>query len=50
MGAVKNGLPESIVFEIKRKAHCKFTAEDKIRIILEGLHASAIKDFSLNSV
>ncbi len=29
--------PESIVREIKRKTRRKFTAEEKIRIILEGL-------------
>ena len=29
--------PESIVKEIKRKTRCKFSAEEKIRIVLEGL-------------
>ena len=29
--------PESIVREIKRKSRRKFTAEEKIRIVLEGL-------------
>jgi transposase len=29
--------PESIVREIKRRTRRKFTAEEKIRIILEGL-------------
>jgi transposase len=29
--------PESIVREIKRKTKRKFTAEEKIRIVLEGL-------------
>jgi len=29
--------PESIVREIKRRARRKFTAEEKIRIVLEGL-------------
>jgi transposase len=29
--------PESIVREIKRKTRRKFTAEEKIRIVLEGL-------------
>lgn len=29
--------PESIVREIKRKTRRKFTAEEKIRVILEGL-------------
>ncbi len=30
-------LPESIVREIKRRTRRKFTAEERIRIILEGL-------------
>ena len=29
--------PESVVREIKRKTRRKFSAEEKIRIILEGL-------------
>ena len=29
--------PESIVREIKRRTRRKFTAEEKIRIVLEGL-------------
>ena len=29
--------PESVVREIKRKTHRKFSSEEKIRIILEGL-------------
>ena len=29
--------PESVVREIKRKTHRKFTPEERIRIILEGL-------------
>ena len=29
--------PESIVREIKRKTRRKFTAEEKIRIVLQGL-------------
>ena len=29
--------PESIVREIKRKTRRKFTAEEKIRIVLDGL-------------
>ncbi len=32
-----NTSPESIVREIKRRTRRKFTAEEKIRIILEGL-------------
>jgi transposase len=31
--------PESIVREIKRQTRRKFTAEEKIRIVLEGLRA-----------
>ena len=30
--------PESIVREIKRRTRRKFTAEEKIRIVLEGWH------------
>ena len=37
MGAKKKPSPESIVREIKRKTRRKFSAEEKIRIILEGL-------------
>lgn len=38
-------LPESIVREIKRKTRRKFTAEEKIRIVLEGLRGEqAISD------
>jgi transposase len=33
--------PESIVREIKRQTRRKFTAEEKIRIILEGLRGEA---------
>jgi transposase len=33
--------PESIVREIKRKTRRKFTAEEKIRIVLEGLRGEA---------
>ena len=37
--------PESIVREIKRKTRRKFTAEQKIRIVLEGLRGEqAISD------
>jgi transposase len=37
--------PESIIKEIKRKARRKFTAEEKIRIVLEGLQGeSSIAD------
>jgi transposase len=38
--------PESIVREIKRQTRRKFTAEEKIRIVLEGLRGEAgIADF-----
>jgi len=37
MSITKKASPESIVREIKRKTRRKFTAEEKIRIILEGL-------------
>ena len=37
MSAKKKSSPESIVREIKRKTRRKFSAEEKIRIILEGL-------------
>ena len=30
--------PESVVRVIRRKTRCKFSAEDKIRIILEDLN------------
>jgi transposase len=33
--------PESIVWEIKRQTRRKFTAEEKIRIVLEGLRGEA---------
>jgi transposase len=33
----KTHSPESIVREIKRNTHRKFTAEEKIRIVLQGL-------------
>ncbi len=39
--------PESIVREIKRRTRRKFTAEEKIRIILEGLRGEeGIRDTS----
>jgi len=37
MPAKKQTDPESIVREIKRKTRRKFSAEEKIRIVLEGL-------------
>jgi transposase len=33
--------PESIVREIKRRTHKKYTSEEKIRIVLEGLRGEA---------
>ena len=33
----KKGSPESVVREIKRRTRRKFTSEEKIRIVLEGL-------------
>lgn len=37
MSTKKKPSPESIVREIKRKTHRKYSAEEKIRIVLEGL-------------
>lgn len=37
MSSRKKPSPESIVREIKRKTRRKFSAEEKIRIVLEGL-------------
>ena len=37
MSTKKKSSPESIVREIKRKTRRKYSAEEKIRIILEGL-------------
>jgi transposase len=37
MSKKKTASPDSIIREIKRKTRRKFTAEEKIRIILEGL-------------
>ena len=37
----KASSPESIVREIKRQTRRKFTAEEKIRIVLEGLRGEA---------
>ena len=37
MARRKNNTPESIVREIKRNTRRKFTSEEKIRIVLEGL-------------
>ncbi|MQY57474.1 hypothetical protein GH140_04685 [bacterium] len=37
MRTKKKPSPESIVRQIKRRTRCKFSAEEKIRIILEGM-------------
>jgi hypothetical protein len=37
MSPKKKASPDSIVREIKRRTRRKFTAEEKIRIVLEGL-------------
>lgn len=37
MSITKKASPESIVREIKRRTRRKFSAEEKIRIVLEGL-------------
>jgi len=37
MNEKKRKSPEAIVREIKRKTRRKFTSEEKIRIVLEGL-------------
>jgi transposase len=41
MTGKKGSSPESIVREIKRQTRRKFTAEEKIRIVLEGLRREA---------
>jgi len=41
MTGKKGTSPESIVREIKRQTRRKFTAEEKIRIVLEGLRGEA---------
>jgi transposase len=37
----KGASPEAIIRDIKRKTRRKFTAEEKIRIVLEGLRGEA---------
>ena len=45
MSTKKKQEPESIIREIKRKTRRKYTSEEKIRIVLEGLHGeSSIAD------
>ena len=41
MTGKKGNSPESIIREIKRQTRRKFTAEEKIRIVLEGLQGEA---------
>jgi transposase len=41
MTGKQGGSPESIAWEIKRHTRRKFTAEEKIRIVLEGLRGEA---------
>jgi transposase len=41
MTGKRGSSPESIVREIKRKTRRKFRAEEKIRIVLEGLRGEA---------
>ena len=41
MSEKQKGSPESIVREIRRQTRRKFTAEEKIRIVLEGLRGEA---------
>jgi transposase len=41
MSPKKKQEPESIIREIKRKTRRKFTSEEKIRIVLEGLQGEA---------
>ncbi len=43
--------PEAVVKEIRRQTRRKFTAEEKIRIVLEGLKGEASeirRNFTLN--
>jgi transposase-like protein len=42
--------PESIVRKIKRQTRRKFTAEEKIRIVLEGLRHEVERDAILSRV
>jgi transposase len=37
MKGTKGASPEAIIRDIKRKTRRKFTAEEKIRIVLEGM-------------
>lgn len=41
MTGTKGTSPEAIIRDIKRKTRRKFTAEEKIRIVLEGLRGEA---------
>jgi len=44
MRTKKKPSPESIVREIKRKARRKYSAEEKIRIVLEGLRCEQVRN------
>jgi len=47
----KTQSPEAIVREIKRNTRRKFTAEEKIRIVLEGLKGEeSIAEICMNEV
>jgi transposase len=37
----KGASPEAIIWDIKRQTRRKFTAEEKIRIVLEGMRGEA---------
>jgi transposase len=41
MTGPKGASPEAIIRDIKRKTRRKFTAEEKIRVVLEGLRGEA---------
>jgi transposase len=41
MTGTKGASPEAIIRDIKRKTRRKFTAEEKIRIVLEGMRGEA---------
>ncbi len=41
MSTKKKSSPESIVREIKRKTRRKYSAEEKIRIVLEGVRRAS---------
>ncbi len=45
MARKKKDSPESIIKEIKRKTRRKFSSEEKIRIVLEGLVKTSRPDW-----